>query len=64
MAALFQLADAAWILGLDDGLHATPPRSLSYRVQHNLARGPAKGGIRFQPATDLDEVTALAMWKT
>src|SRR5688572_11904171 len=35
-----------------------------YRVQHNLARGPAKGGIRFHPDTDLDEVTALAMWMT
>jgi glutamate dehydrogenase (NAD(P)+) len=35
-----------------------------YRVQHNLARGPAKGGIRFHPATDLDEVRALAMWMT
>jgi glutamate dehydrogenase (NAD(P)+) len=35
-----------------------------YRVQHNLARGPAKGGIRFHPSTDLDEVKALAMWMT
>jgi glutamate dehydrogenase (NAD(P)+) len=35
-----------------------------YRVQHNLARGPAKGGVRFHPATDLDEVKALAMWMT
>lgn len=35
-----------------------------YRVQHNLSRGPAKGGIRFHPATDLAEVTALAMWMT
>jgi glutamate dehydrogenase (NAD(P)+) len=35
-----------------------------YRVQHNLARGPAKGGVRFHPATDLDEVRALAMWMT
>ncbi|WP_459798703.1 Glu/Leu/Phe/Val family dehydrogenase [Herbidospora sp. RD11066] len=37
-----------------------------YRVQHNLSRGPAKGGVRFHPGTDLDEVTALAMgltWK-
>jgi glutamate dehydrogenase (NAD(P)+) len=33
-------------------------------VQHNLARGPAKGGIRFHPSTDLDEVKALAMWMT
>ena len=35
-----------------------------YRVQHNVSRGPAKGGIRFHPATDLDEVRALAMWMT
>jgi glutamate dehydrogenase (NAD(P)+) len=35
-----------------------------YRVQHNLSRGPAKGGIRFHPATDLDDVRALAMWMT
>jgi glutamate dehydrogenase (NAD(P)+) len=35
-----------------------------YRVQHNLSRGPAKGGIRYHPATDLDEVRALAMWMT
>lgn len=35
-----------------------------YRVQHSLARGPAKGGIRYHPAVTLDEVTALAMWMT
>ncbi len=35
-----------------------------YRVQHNLSRGPAKGGIRVHPSTDLDEVRALAMWMT
>lgn len=35
-----------------------------YRVQHNVSRGPAKGGMRFHPATDLDEVRALAMWMT
>ena len=35
-----------------------------YRVQHNVSRGPAKGGIRFHPAADLDEVRALAMWMT
>ncbi|MDQ2817711.1 MAG: Glu/Leu/Phe/Val dehydrogenase [Candidatus Eremiobacteraeota bacterium] len=33
-----------------------------YRVQHNMARGPAKGGIRFHPDVSLDEVKALAMW--
>ena len=38
-----------------------------YRVQHNGARGPYKGGIRFHPEVDLDEVRALAelmTWKT
>jgi glutamate dehydrogenase (NAD(P)+) len=35
-----------------------------YRVQHNVARGPAKGGLRYHPSTDLDEVRALAMWMT
>ena len=33
-----------------------------YRVQHNLTRGPAKGGIRYHPEVSLDEVKALAMW--
>ncbi len=35
-----------------------------FRVQHNTVRGPAKGGIRFHPEVDLDEVTALAAWMT
>ncbi len=35
-----------------------------YRVQHNFARGPAKGGIRFAPDVTLDEVRALAAWMT
>ncbi len=35
-----------------------------YRVQHNLARGPAKGGIRYHPLVTLEEVKALAMWMT
>src|SRR5919199_4948190 len=38
-----------------------------YRVQHNGARGPYKGGVRFHPEVDLDEVRALASlmtWKT
>jgi len=33
-----------------------------YRVQHNSARGPYKGGIRYHPQVDLDEVKALATW--
>ena len=35
-----------------------------YRVQHNTARGPSKGGIRYHPDVTLDEVRALAMWMT
>lgn len=35
-----------------------------YRVQHNSALGPFKGGLRFHPAVDIDEVRALATWMT
>jgi glutamate dehydrogenase (NAD(P)+) len=46
---------------LDDGrIHLFT----GYRVQHNRARGTAKGGLRYHPAVDLDEVKALAMWMT
>lgn len=46
---------------LDDG---TVRVFTGYRVQHNVARGPAKGGLRFHPDADLDDVRALAMWMT
>jgi glutamate dehydrogenase (NAD(P)+) len=79
-----QLADAAGILELPDGIHemlARPRRELTvtvplrrddgstaiyvgHRVQHNLSRGPAKGGLRYSAQVDLDEVRALAMWMT
>ena len=42
---------------LGDGLQG-------YRVTHNIARGPSKGGIRYHPDVTLDEVKALAMWMT
>jgi glutamate dehydrogenase (NAD(P)+) len=48
----------------DDGELAT---FVGYRMQHDQSRGPMKGGIRYHPAADADEVTALAMlmtWKT
>jgi glutamate dehydrogenase/leucine dehydrogenase len=37
---------------------------VGYRVQHNTARGPAKGGVRYHPNLTLDEVKALACWMT
>ncbi|HYX87886.1 MAG TPA: Glu/Leu/Phe/Val dehydrogenase [Gaiellaceae bacterium] len=46
---------------MDDGtIHAFE----GYRVTHNIARGPSKGGIRYHPDVTLDEVKALAMWMT
>jgi glutamate dehydrogenase (NAD(P)+) len=46
---------------MDDGSVQT---FTGYRVQYNLARGPAKGGVRFHPGVDLDDVTALAALMT
>jgi glutamate dehydrogenase (NAD(P)+) len=46
---------------MDDG---TTKVYTGYRVQHNLGRGPVKGGIRYHPQVDIDEVRALAMWMT
>lgn len=37
---------------------------MGFRVQHNIARGPAKGGVRFHPEVNLDEIKALAFWMT
>ncbi len=46
---------------MDDG---TVQVFTGYRVQHNINRGPAKGGIRFDEHVSIDEVRALAMWMT
>jgi glutamate dehydrogenase (NAD(P)+) len=46
---------------MDDGHYEV---FIGHRVAHNMARGPAKGGIRFHPDVDLDEVKALASWMT
>jgi glutamate dehydrogenase (NAD(P)+) len=46
---------------MDDG---TTRVFTGYRVWHNVTRGPAKGGVRFHPLTDLQEVRALSMWMT
>lgn len=48
-------------VSMDDG---TVKMFTGYRVHHNVTRGPAKGGIRYHPETDLDEVRALAFWMT
>ena len=45
----------------DDGSEAV---FTGFRVQHNTDRGPAKGGIRYSPMVNEDEVKALAMWMT
>lgn len=37
---------------------------VGHRVQHNFSRGPAKGGLRYAPTVDIEEVRALAMWMT
>src|SRR6266702_968239 len=46
---------------LDDG---SVRAFTGYRVTHNIARGPSKGGIRYHPDVTLDEVKSLAMWMT
>ncbi|XCP86926.1 Glu/Leu/Phe/Val dehydrogenase [Roseburia hominis] len=46
---------------MDDG---TTRVFQGYRIQHSTSRGPAKGGIRFHPAVNSDEVRALAAWMT
>ena len=46
---------------MDDGNYKV---FIGHRVAHNMARGPAKGGIRFHPDVTLDEVKALASWMT
>jgi len=48
-------------LRMDDG---SSRLYIGHRVQHNFSRGPAKGGLRYSPSVNLDEVRALAMWMT
>ena len=45
----------------DDG---TVAHFEGFRAQHNMSRGPGKGGVRFHPAVTLDEVMALSAWMT
>ena len=49
------------LIQLDDGRLEV---FTGYRVQHSIARGPGKGGIRYGPDVTLDEVRALASWMT
>jgi glutamate dehydrogenase (NAD(P)+) len=48
-------------VSMDDGSISV---FLGYRVTHNIARGPSKGGIRYHPDVTVDEVKSLAMWMT
>jgi len=48
-------------VAMDDG---STQVFIGYRVTHNIARGPSKGGIRYHPDVTVDEVRALAMWMT
>src|SRR5687768_4184933 len=59
LSAILRVPKREWTVNfpvrLDDG---TVRVLTGYRVQHNVARGPAKGGLRYHPSTDLDEVRA------
>ena len=46
---------------MDDG---STRAFIGYRAQHNVERGPAKGGIRYHPGVTMEEVMALSMWMT
>ena len=48
-------------IGMDDGSLEV---FTGFRVQHSIARGPAKGGVRYAPDVNLDEIRALASWMT
>lgn len=50
---------ALLVIPMDDG---TTKEFAAYRVQHSNVQGPYKGGIRFHPKADMDEVKALAFW--
>src|SRR5262245_41998085 len=56
-----RITEALLPVRMDDG---TIRNFRAFRVQHNMARGPAKGGIRFHQDVTVDEVKALAFWMT
>ena len=65
VAAILRVPKREWTVRFPVRMNSGDVRVFTgYRVQHNVARGPAKGGMRFHPATDIDEVRALAMWMT
>jgi glutamate dehydrogenase (NAD(P)+) len=65
ISARLQVCEREFIVNfpvlMDDGSYKI---FTGYRIQHNDTRGPAKGGIRYHPDVDLDEVRALAVWMT
>ncbi|MDO8425223.1 MAG: Glu/Leu/Phe/Val dehydrogenase [bacterium] len=56
-----RIVDVQFPVRMDDG---SARMFHGYRVQHSSLRGPYKGGIRFHPQVDMDEVRALALWMT
>ena len=65
LRAVLRLPKREWTVNFPVKLDDRRVRVVTgYRVQHNVARGPAKGGLRYHPSTDLDDVRALAMWMT
>lgn len=56
-----KIMEAMLPVRMDDGRIET---FKAFRVQHSIARGPAKGGVRFHPDVNIDEVKALAFWMT
>jgi glutamate dehydrogenase/leucine dehydrogenase len=56
-----RIIEASLPLQMDDG---SIKSYTGYRVQHNNIRGPYKGGLRYHPRVDMDEVKALALWMT
>ena len=61
LGACKKVVEVSVPVGMDDG---STEVFRGYRVTHNIARGPSKGGIRYHPDVTRDEVKALAMWMT
>lgn len=61
LAAPDRVVEMSLPIRMDDGRIKT---FTGFRVQHNDLRGPYKGGLRYHPKVDMDEVKALAFWMT